>query len=278
MMPRLFRTLLMLLLCTGITACASSEKRPALDDAKMEKLAHIHYQLGVDALGKEGMLPKAFDELMESNDILPNQAHVLDALAYAWLLRGNLKKSEANYLKALKYGASASIYNNYANLLNRLKRFDEAEKSARQALDDPRYPNQDLAFINLGNALLGQQKFAAASQAFQQAKLFNSNNILADLRLAESYYQQHKLREARWLYEMLIRQQHSNRAAVEGLLAVLNKQHATQQSRLLLKKFARDTNSLRDKAWALDQVNRLDDSERPVASEPAEQADRQGQP
>ncbi|MDQ6969849.1 MAG: hypothetical protein Q9M16_05020 [Mariprofundus sp.] len=271
----------MLLLCTGITACASSEKRPALDDAKLEKLAHIHYQLGVDALGKEGMLPKAFDELMESNDILPNQAHVLDALAYAWLLRGNLKKSEANYLKALKYGASASIYNNYANLLNRLKRFDEAEKSARQALDDPRYPNQDLAFINLGNALLGQQQFAAASQAFQQAKLFNGNNTMAELRLAESYYQQHKLREARWLYEKLIRQQHSNRAAVEGLLAVLNKLHDTQQSRLLLKQFARDTSSLRDKAWALDQVDRLNQlnySNQPGHSKQSDQADRPGQP
>jgi len=261
------RILAILLFSIAITACSSSSHRPPLDSSKLEKLAHIHYQLGIDALGKTGMLPKAFDELMESDSILPNQAHVLDALAYAWLLRGNLTKSESSYRKALRYGDAASIHNNYANLLNRLKRFDEAEQSARKALDDPRYPNQDLAFINLGNALLGQLKFPEAKQAFQQAKLFNPNNSMADLRLADTYFQQNKLRESRLLYEMLIRQQPNNRSAVEGLLAVLNKQHDNRQRRVVLQKFSHDAPSAEHKAWALDRLNSMNQSNHSTGSD-----------
>jgi Tfp pilus assembly protein PilF len=249
--------LAILLFSIALSACSSSSHRPPLDSSKLERLAHIHYQLGIDALGKTGMLPKAFDELMESDSILPNQPYVLDALAYAWLLRGDLNKSEASYRKALKYGDAASIHNNYANLLNRLKRFNEAEQSARKALDDPRYPNQDLAFINLGNALLGQLKFPEAKRAFQQAKLFNPNNRMADLRLADTYFQQNKPRESRLLYEMLIRQQPNNRSAVEGLLAVLKKQHNTRQSQIVLQQFSQHAASAENKAWALDRLNNI---------------------
>jgi len=238
------------------SACANNSSHPISTD-KRERLAHIHYQLGIDAIGKKGMLPKAFDELMESNSILPNQAHVLDALAYAWLLRDNFKKSESYYLKALQYGASASIHNNYANLLNRLKRFPEAERSARKALDDPRYPNQDLAFINLGNALLGQKKFPEAIQTFQQAKLFNASNSISDFRLADTYFQQNKMREARLLYEMLIRKYPNNRTAIEGLLSVFNKQHDRYQARVILKQFSEQASAPLDKVWALHELDKL---------------------
>jgi len=248
------------LVCLGalLTSCASSISHKKLDPAQQTKLAYIHYQLGLDALGKEGMLPKAFDELMESNAILPNQAHVMDALAYAWLLRGNLKKSESYYVKAIQYGASASIYNNYASLLNRLEHYLQAEKIARKALDDPRYPNQDLAFINLGNALLGQEKYQEAIKVFQQAKLFNVSNSLPNDRIAYTYYKQDKLREARLLYEAIIRKQHGNRDAVEGLIAVLNKQHDNNRARAVLNEYAQQAASPLDKAWALNQLDRLD--------------------
>jgi len=240
-----------------MAACATTP-RSTMDADTQEKLAHIHYQLGIDALGKEGMLPKAFDELMKSNTIQPNQPHVLDALAYAWLLRGDLKKSESYYIQALQYGPRASIYNNYASLLNRLELYKKAEQNARHALDDPRYPNQDLAFINLGNALLGQLKYPEAIKNFQQAKLFNPSNALSDYRIAYTYFKQNKLREARLLYEALIRKQAGNRNAVEGMLAVLDKQHDNPQARAVLNAFAQQTSSPLDKAWALNQIKRLD--------------------
>jgi len=211
----------------------------------------------MDALGKQGMLPKAFDELMESNSLLPNQPHVLDALAYAWVLRGDLATAESLYLKALRYGSAASIHNNYASLLNRLKRYKEAEQHAKKALDDPRYPNQDLAFINLGNALLGQQQYAQAATTFQQAKMFNPSSSIADIRLATAYAQQHKLREARLLFEMIMHQQPNNRTAVEGLLAVLQEQHKRNQAYKILHQFSQHATSPLDKAWALNELDKL---------------------
>jgi len=251
------RTGLVLLLLLSMTACATNSKVDSPE--KQEKLANIHYQLGVDALGKQGMLPKAFDELMKSNEILPNQPEVLDALAYAWLLRGDLKKSEAYYLRAIRHDAGAATFNNYASLLNRLKRYPEAEKTARKALADPRYPNQDLAFINLGNALLGQEQFDAAINAYLQARVFNPDSDLVNLRLAHAYLKNGKLQESRALYEISMRKQKDNRQAVEGLVDVLLQQNDAAAARQVLNRFSQQTSSSLDRAWALNKLDHIKD-------------------
>jgi len=246
---------LICLIILSLSACASSR----MDDPdKQASLATIHYRLGIDALGKQGMLPKAFHELIKSNEILPDQPEVLDALAYAWLLRGDMKKSETFYLRAIRNHAGAATYNNYANLLNRMHRHKEAEKAARQALDDPRYPNQDLAFINLGDALAGQKKFKPAIAAYQEAMAFNPNNSIINLRMADAYASQGKLREARVLYEMIFHKQQGNRVVVEGLLAVLKQQQDTIAAKTILNQFRQHTKAVLDKAWAENELEHID--------------------
>jgi len=249
------RSGLILLLLVALSACSTAIRDDAPD--KQAKLANIHYRLGIDALGKQGMLPKAFHELIQSNEILPDQPEVLDALAYAWLLRGDMKKSETFYLRAMRNHAGAATYNNYANLLNRMKRYAEAEKSARQALDDPRYPNQDLAFINLGDALSGQKKYKPAIAAYQEARVFNPNNNIIDPRMAHAYYKQGKLREARVLYEAILLKLQDNRAVVEGLLAVLEQQQDAAAAITMLNQFIRQASAPLDKAWAQNELERL---------------------
>jgi len=249
------RSGVILLLVMALSACATAIKTDVPD--KQARLANIHYRLGIDALGKQGMLPKAFHELIKSDEILPDQPEVLDALAYAWLLRGDMKKSETFYLRAMRHNAGAATYNNYANLLNRMARYKEAEKAARKALDDPRYPNQDLAFINLGDALLGQEKFVPAIAAYQQASVFNPNNNLIKFRMAHAYHKQGKLREARLLYEAILIKQPGNRAVVEGLLAVLKQQQDIRAARAILNQFSRRASAPLDKAWAQNELERL---------------------
>jgi len=247
------RTVLILVTILSLSACASSR----IDDSdKQARLANIHYRLGIDALGKQGMLPKAFHELIKSDDIRPDQPEVLDALAYAWLLRGDMKKSETFYLRAIHHDAGAATYNNYANLLNRMTRYKEAEKAARTALDDPRYPNQDLAFINLGDALLGQKEFEAAIETYQQASAFNPNNNIINLRMAHAYHKQGKLRQARVLYETILIKQKDNRAIVEGLLAVLDQQQDSRTAKAVLHQFSQHTSAPLDKAWAENELER----------------------
>jgi Tfp pilus assembly protein PilF len=248
------RTVLIILTALSLSACASTSNIDHPD--KQSRLADIHYRLGIDALGKQGMLPKAFHELIKSDEILPDQPGVLDALAYAWLLRGDMKKAESYYLRAIRLHAGAATYNNYANLLNRMKRFQEAEKAARQALDDPRYPNQDLAFINLGDALLGQKKFEPAIAAYQSATVFNPNNGIIKLRMAHAYNKHGKLREARLLYETFLIKQQDSRAAVEGLLSVLDQQQDSRAAASVLHQFSQHASAVLDKAWAQNELER----------------------
>ena len=245
----------MLILCcaVAISACATTTQK---EDEQQEKLAKLHYQIGVDALNK-GLLPKAFDELMTSNAMHPNQAEVLDALAYAWLLRGDLKKSDSHYRKSLRIKALASTQNNYANLLNKMERYKEAESMARKALDDPRYPNQDLAFINLGDALLGQEKLDEAIRSYGQAQLFNSKNILPQLKVANAYVQYNRLQEARVLYKSLMLQHGNSRIVVMGMLKLLKKQNDPAEARRVLAQFSKQATSANDKAWARDELEQL---------------------
>ena len=245
-----------LLLSLSLTACVTTSVKPRLDPEKQAKLAYIHYQLGIDALGKQGMLPKAFDELMQSDRLNPGQPYVQDALAYAWLLRGNTKESEIFYRKALRDGAGAVTYTNYANLLNRLQRFPEAESYARKALADPRYPNQDKAFINLGDALLGQHQADAAIKAYQQARQFNPDSTIISYKLAHAYYINGKMLQAQALYEIFIRQQPDYRPAVAELVDIFRQQNKREAARALLNRYSQQATSALDRAWAHSELDR----------------------
>jgi len=244
----------------GLSSCSTAMHQQMQPD-KVNKLAYTHYQLGIDALGKKGMLPKAFDELLQSDKLHPNQPLVLNALAFAWLLRGDMKKSEDYYRQALQNGGGALTFTNYANLLNRLHRFPEAATYAQKALDDPRYPHQDMAFINLGDALLGQDQFEAAIHAYQQAELFNPEDSIIKFKLAHAYYQHGQLIQAQVLYNIFIRQQPGYRPAVEELVQALLKTNKRQLATQALTNFSQQTTSSLDKAWAkkqLDSIQRHD--------------------
>lgn len=236
-----------------LASCATS----SFDVAKQEKLATIHYQLGMDALGKQGMLPKAFDELMKADALQPDRPEVLDALGYCWLLRGDLKQSESYYKRAIRMGGGAATLTNYANMLNRAGRYKEAEQKARKALDDPRYPNQDLAFINLGDALAGQLAFDGAGKAYLQAQIFNPDSLLVSLKLANIYAKTGRLRESRALYEMLLQKSPDSRLAIEGLITVLDAQHDAAAAREALERFSRQTTDPLDRAWAQNEQERF---------------------
>ncbi len=234
-----------------LAGCYSTQK----DSGQEEKIARIHYQIAIDALNK-GLLPKAFDELMLSDSLLPNQPEVQDAFAYAWRLRGDFKKSEAFYRRSLRLKQRAVTQNNFASLLIRLKRYKQAEKMTRKALDDPRYPNQDLVFINLGDALLGQGKFNAAIDSYHQAQLFNPG-ILPQLKEARAYLQFNRLEQARALYGVLLRKQSGGRIVAKDMLTVLKKQNDFAAARRMLSAFRQQVSSEQDKAWADEQLLRL---------------------
>lgn len=247
------KTLVLLLLSTlFLYGCQTSK----VDQAKVDHRAKLHYQVGIDALHKN-QLPKAFDELMKADALRPNRPEVLDALAYAWRLRNNYERSEFFYKKALRVGAGAITRTNYGSLLIVLGRYKEAEEQLREALKDPRYRNQHIAFINLGDALLAQDRFDEAITAYRQAKAINPRQDTSRVKEAEAYLKYNRLNYAQALYETLFREYPANRQILEGLLNVLRKRGDIPSQRLHLKTFQKNSESELDRAWAADELERL---------------------
>ena len=237
-----------------LTGCAGSNKP---SDENQLKKAKLHYQLGLDALSKN-QLPKAFEEFMISEEIDPNQPEVLDALGWAWRLRGNLEKSESYYKRALRAGAGSATHNNYGSLLLQMEKFDKAKVQLKKALEDPRYRNQFMAFINLGDAYLGLNEFDEAIRAYRRAGTFGLNRTFPRIKEAEAHVAYKQLNYAQALYEEMFKEEPANRAVVEGLIGVLKLQNDRNTARQRLASFMEQPSiSALDRAWASDAMIKL---------------------
>jgi len=237
--------ILILLLLGG---CAGT---PSPNHQQLEKQADIHFRLGVDALQK-GALPKAFEELMLSDKLRPNQPEVLDALAYAWRLRGETGKADALYRKSLRILSRPETHNNYANLLVELGRYKEAAAQARQALADPRYQNQHLALMNYGDALLGLQEYDKAIKQYRLAASLRPDNAQPLIKEAHAYALMQHPDYAIALLESLNRQYPDRRDIVEMLVMLLHQQGEPEKAAMYLTSFRDRTANALDRAWAND--------------------------
>jgi len=242
------------LLLLSMVACQSTGHQ--LNTQQTAKSAKIHFQLGINALYANN-LPKAFEELMRSNKISPKQPDVLDALAYAWRMRGNTVKAEALYRESLEVNSRASTETNYGSLLVALKRYSEAEVHLRIALQDPRYQKQDLTFIHLGDALLGEERFTDAIAAYRKASLINPAQQASKLREAAAYVHVKRFNYAQALYESMLNKDSNNRPALTGLIAILTQQHQIRTAQRYLGNYIEKEKNPLNRAWANDEIIRL---------------------
>mgnify|MGYP005843811161 CR=1 FL=1 len=237
-----------------LSGCSASNKPSDEDQLKRAKL---HYQLGLDALYRD-QLPKAFEEFMLAEEIDPDLPEVLDGLGYAWRLRGNLEKSESYYKRALRAGAGSATHNNYGSLLLQMKKFDQAKVQLKKALEDPRYRNQFMAYINLGDAYLGSDEFDEAIRTYRKAGRFGLNQTLSRMKEAEAHVAYNQLNYAQALYEEIFKEQPANRSAIEGLVNVLKLRNDRNTARQRLSIFMEQPSiSALDRAWAADTMIRL---------------------
>jgi len=228
-----------------------------VDPEKKSKQAKFHYQIGMDSL-QRGQLPKAFDELMQANEAMPEQSTTLSALAYAWRLQGNMEKSESFYKQAVAAGAASEVYTNYGSLLVSLKRFKEAETFLHKALEDPRYRRQYIALLLLGDALLGQGQADEAIQSYRRAVMMSpSSQVISQLKEAQAYIQIGRLHYAQALYETMLRQDPVLRPALEGLLVLLIQRSDIAAARQHLANYIEKEKAPLNRAWASDELTRL---------------------
>ncbi len=245
----------MLAASLSLIACQSNPSRP-FSEAK-EKQIESHYRLGLDALNKNN-LPKAFEELLHAEHLDPERADTLDAMGYAWQLRGDLQKSLAYYKRAIVNHPAPRTFNNYGTLLLVMKKPKQAEVEFRKALDDPRYKRPDFAYINLGDALLMQDRLNDAIAAYRQARLLNPQQELSRLKEAAAYIQYKRPAFAKAMYETILRDDPGNRAALEGLLPLLRVRHEMNEAYRQLQIFIKRSREPLDRAWAEETAKALD--------------------
>ncbi len=229
---------------------------PSVDPKLQTRRVDIHYQLGIDALNRRN-LPKAFEELLLARSLAPDRSDVLDALAYAWQLRGNLGKANGYYQQSLKHHPSSATYNNYGGLMLQMNKPKIAEKYFRIALNDPRYRHPDIAYINLGDALLLQKRFNEAIAAYRQARRLNPTQEISRIREARAYLRYGRIIFAKALYKTILHDKPGNRQALEGLLGLLRKEGNIPEVRKQLERFHQMVSDPMDKAWAEEKIKRL---------------------
>ena len=172
-------------------------------------------------------------------------------------MQGNLKQSEAFYKRAIAIAGSPSAYTNYGSLLVSLQRYKEAEIILHKALEDPRYRKQYLALILLGDALLGQDKPNEAIKSYRKAALMNPKQSISQLKEAQVHEKMGRLNYAQALYESILRQQPSQRPALEGLIGLLIKQSKIKAARQQLASYLEKEKNPLNRAWASDELTRL---------------------
>ncbi|MDQ6951054.1 MAG: tetratricopeptide repeat protein [Mariprofundales bacterium] len=247
--PLLAWSMILLLLATA--GCSNNHSEA---NTIRIKQGQVHYQMGIDALRQKN-LPIAFRELMKAQAFQPNNADITAAMALAWRYRGNLKKANMLYLQALRIKPTPAMHNNYGRLLMQLKDFPGAEKSFRLALDDPSYPRQDIAFISLGDALMAQQHYDQAIDAYRQASLMNPKLSLATLRQAKAFAISGRMPYAEALLLTALRAQPGNRIFLEAVLPLLQEHHAKMNALALIHSYAKSTNA--DDQWVTRQKSQV---------------------
>ncbi|MDX8401776.1 MAG: tetratricopeptide repeat protein [Mariprofundaceae bacterium] len=245
--------LILALLISGVlVGCGGAHH---MDAVKAQKAARLHYQLGIEALRNE-QLPRAFDELMTADRLNPGQPEVLDALGLAWRMRGDLKKAEHFYRKSLQAERRAITLNNYANLLLEMKKYKKARRMALEALEDPRYPRQDLVYLNLGDAEAALEHDEAALKAWRRALRFNPDLTLAVLHEAEFHARKGRFNYANALYRKLIARHPDDRTVLDAWVRFLESHGRRQEALQALRAYAVRAKGM-NAAWARDEIARL---------------------
>jgi len=239
----------LLLLLTGCAGSAAHEKNI--------KQGQVHYDMGVDALRK-GNLPIAFRELIKAQSFQPDNADINATLALAWRYRGDFTRSAALYRQALQRNPTPSMHNNYGILLVQMKDLPQASKQFRLALADPRYIHQDMAFINLGGVLLAQEKYDEAIAAYRKAGMINPTQNLSKLREAEAFIASDRAAYAEALLLTMLREQLTNRAALEAVLPLLKLHRGSSQATALLNHYIGASAIPTEKKWAQQQLSAVE--------------------
>src|SRR5579884_3143988 len=163
-----------------VAGCASEEK---LQKAKG------YYQEGLANIDTDRQ--QAFVSFQKALQVNPKHKESHYSLGHLYALQGKYPQAEEEFRAALQVDPDYAEAHNYlGQVLERQNHWDEAVREYRRALNNPLYGTPDLAWFNLGRALVHEGDLKGAAQAFEDALLITPASVppaAINLELARVY-------------------------------------------------------------------------------------------
>lgn len=190
--------LLLIMLCSGLTACATSQSSSTGDSQlpqesaseQRRNAAEVHTELGQRYM-QRGQLEQALEKLQKAlafdEDYVP--ANTVIAVLYERI--GKLALAEKYYRRAETLAPDkGSTNNNLGQFLCKIGKVDESLNYFSKAVADPFYQTPAAAYLNAGSCLLKIHKPAQAIEQLRNALAVNPDDADALFQMASALVQQ----------------------------------------------------------------------------------------
>ena len=187
---------------TANTALAESSQPTSMaNETSEQNRARIHTELGAGYFSR-GQYAVALEELRDALSADSNYATAYGIMGLVYMELHEDKPAEDNFRRAMDLAPGESeIHNNYGWFLCTRNRYDEAMTQFNIALGNPLYPSPERALTNAGICSLQVNKPDIAQAYLEKSLKYQPNQALALTKLAQIYFQQRRLLEARTLIE-----------------------------------------------------------------------------
>lgn len=161
-MKRTIRLGISMAICIAIAACG-----PTLEERK--KRAETQYEIGVAELNS-GNLPAAFEALTSAKSIYENDPRFYNGLGLIYLQQRQYDEAVREFTQALQIdGNFTEARNNLGTTYAQMQKWDEAIVQFRETVNDPFYRTPELAYYNLGVALMEKGELIEAVKELHTA-------------------------------------------------------------------------------------------------------------
>lgn len=146
----------------GLLGCG-----PTLEER--QKKSQMQYEIGAAELNR-GNLTEAFAAFERAREIDPNNASVHYGLGVIYLQQKQYEKAIAEFQETLRLDPNLTeAHNNLGSTYAQMHRWDEAIAEFKNAADDPFYRTPELAYYNIGAALMEKGDLIEAVQQLHKA-------------------------------------------------------------------------------------------------------------
>lgn len=202
MARQFFGVVLALSLVTFVGGCASSTGGQERTAEQQEKALSARIAVGIESI-RMGDPERARRHLSKALEIAPKSGEAHNAMALLYAYERDDEREEEHYRKALRYNPGFSQgRNNYAVLLFRQGRYNEAIKQLEKATADTSYDQRSIAFLNLGRSYAKTGDLEGAAGALDRSLRLDSNQVDVFLELADVAFQRGQLPESQRYLEL----------------------------------------------------------------------------